>query len=958
MASQPRRVRRAASTLALALLAGLLSAGPASAATGPRVDAHLVDQLKGLADDATHRALVHFDGGSDAAHAAFVKSQGLEVGSHFESIDVILATGSSGALRGLFDASEVSYLQADRQLHYHGDTAAWATRARVAYEDAAKGPYLDGSGNPVDGRGVGVAVVDSGVYGMHPDLENRLAGNFKFVCPTVFTRAVDGYCYPVGTIARVDNVPTSDTTGGHGTHVAGIVAGDGTASDGFYRGAAPGASLYGFGAGETLFVSAALESFEFIRDNYDDPEFFPVPIKVINNSWGDSDDDPTTPSPVYEPNDAVIKLSNDLIGLGVTMVWSAGNSGGSPAHDNTSSYCKNPTPGNICVANYDDLDMGSRTAALDASSSRGLAGNQFTYPDISAPGTNIISTCAPHLPVCHIHQAAFLPNVSWAPHYAPLNGTSMASPHVAGIAALLLQARPDLTPAAVEDTLLDSALKFGGAYESDSQNLGGTTSVDRGAGLADLPAALKALSVGSSGTLPEVGSDQHIASDPEDPSLPGVNDVLSLDAREEADGVSYIVRLRNAADRVPGINNLFILDQNVDGKKFTTWIRVNSSGATPLNDPEPGVDGNADATSAAINNATNRLTFFVPFTALGDPPDLTPAHNVFLQSWFGTQVDIAPGGVSNEKLLGFPDRGGRELELFPVSGDPYTIVRDGGVRALETTTTITSAASAQYGDGATVSARVTDTNGAPAVDVPVTFNLAGVEAGSRTNDSGVAAVDLPIAATTPGTYELQASFAGVDGKYLASGATRAFDITKEAVSVSFTATSPNSGHYSDTTTLSATLTDDDGQTVPGQPISFTIAGITGEGQTDGQGVANDDLVLGIRPTSTTASAAFAGSDLYEAAQTSAGFDVLKEVTTLSLNVTGKAGKRQLTATLLDDEGIPVVGRVVTFFANGQRMGIEETVSNGQATFTPAKEFQGKNVTYTARFAGDDHFQAS
>ena len=97
-------------------------------------------------------------------------------------------------------------------------------------------------------------------------------------------------------------------------------------------------------------------------------------------------------------------------------------------------------------------------------------------------------------PVCNI---GLVDEARWAPWYGSISGTSMGSPHAAGAAALLLQARPDLTPAQVEDVLQDTAYKltFGGGYVADPQNSGGTTSFDKGAGLIDLPAALDALGV-------------------------------------------------------------------------------------------------------------------------------------------------------------------------------------------------------------------------------------------------------------------------------------------------------------------------------------------------------------------------------------------------------------------------------------------------------------------------------
>jgi hypothetical protein len=115
---------------------------------------------------------------------------------------------------------------------------------------------------------------------------------------------------------------------------------------------------------------------------------------------------------------------------------------GSPtAHD--------PTPGIIGVANYDGSGLIHREGDINPSSSEGFIDNQSTWPDVAAPGTSITSTATVGGAVTG------LPN-----GYATATGTSMATPHVAGIVALLLQAQPSLTPAQVESVLEKTAYPF------------------------------------------------------------------------------------------------------------------------------------------------------------------------------------------------------------------------------------------------------------------------------------------------------------------------------------------------------------------------------------------------------------------------------------------------------------------------------------------------------------------
>ncbi len=132
----------------------------------------------------------------------------------------------------------------------------------------------------IDGRGGSVAVVDSGVDGTHPDLAGRMAANVKVLDPgDIFDSGEPVYLEcPISC--------STDTTGGHGTHVAGIVAADGGASEGYYRGVGPGAGLVGLGVGEGPSVLYAVGAFEWILANHDK-----YGIVAVNNSWGPTSDE-------------------------------------------------------------------------------------------------------------------------------------------------------------------------------------------------------------------------------------------------------------------------------------------------------------------------------------------------------------------------------------------------------------------------------------------------------------------------------------------------------------------------------------------------------------------------------------------------------------------------------------------------------------------------------------------
>ena len=619
------------------------------------ITARLARSLDSASPSDAIAAFVSFDPASFGRRNEVLRRHGLRALSTYAAIDEVFAVGSAAGWRALRSDPAVDYLQDNHALQYFGDTSSWATRARVAQKEVSGGPYYDGQGNVVDGSGVGVAVVDSGVFGLHPDLAARMGGNYKVVCSTPgLINTQTEQCFGPVEIVEADD---TDTTGGHGTHVAGIIAGDGTASQGTFTGVAPGSTLYGFGIGEGINVLYVAEAFQYILDNYDS---FNPRIRVINNSWGD------TGGTAYDPNDVINKLVNQLVAKGTTVTFAAGNDGGTGSADETSSYSKNPTPGVVSAANYWDtknnsVETGTRNGTLGSTSSRGKAGQPATYPDVAAPGTKIYSTCVPIKPVCDLGPT-YEASAKWAPYYSPISGTSMAAPHTAGVAALLYQANPGLAPAQLEDVLQDTARKFtspeaGGAYEADPQNSGGTTSFDKGAGLVDVPAALNALGVAHEGVT---AGPVTVTADPTGDAATGAADITGLTADASATGVTYTITLADVADITPAGVSLRVT-QNVDGNPFLTSISLSSTGATI---PAAGTSNTAPATSVSVDAAAGAVTFFVPNANLGAPPANAPAHNVFASSFEGLIVDAAPGDGPVAAA---------EINARPRYGAPYTV---------------------------------------------------------------------------------------------------------------------------------------------------------------------------------------------------------------------------------------------------------------------------------------------
>lgn len=287
--------------------------------------------------------------------------------------------------------------------------------ARAAWRRplSAEMPHLDPS------RGsFSLAIVDSGIR-PHPDL------------PLTRIRAFKDFV--AGSPVPVDNC-------GHGTHVAGIVAGTGRSSNGLYAGIAPGVDIVALRvlgddcSGNTSDVIDALEWIGRHHETYR--------IKVVNLSLGHAVLESIFTDPLVQ---AVERLSRK----GVVVVTAAGNKGvnpvtGLPGYGGAGVPCN--APSSICVGALDTV--GSPEFADDrvsAASSRGPTRfDLLAKPDLVAPGVNIVSLAAPGSRLFNELEHLRVLDQRGSPQYFMLSGTSMAAPAVAAAAALLLRANEGL----------------------------------------------------------------------------------------------------------------------------------------------------------------------------------------------------------------------------------------------------------------------------------------------------------------------------------------------------------------------------------------------------------------------------------------------------------------------------------------------------------------------------------
>ena len=492
-----------AAAVALAPLPALALAATADAAA--EVQPWLQEQLASTPGDEALRVYVHGTTTADARDA--VAATGLRLVETFDKVGVAVADGLPAQVRAVAEQDGVTYVEGDLPVVPLMNTSNVATRGAEAVS-TLKGP----DDTPLDGSGVSIAIIDSGIDGTHPffreaDGSSKVVRNLKSACAFISFTETD-QCF-------VD-VPGNDSdtvsAGGHGTHVAGTAAGvpvtltDGTA----LQGAAPGAKLIGLAVGQAVSVYGGNTGLNWVLDHHAAPCGEGVdattcpPIRVTNNSYG-----PLGGSE-FDPNGVTAQLQGALLDEGVLTVWAAGNDGGDGSGETqtTNGPGNDPRGGILMVASYNDEGTGTRNGSLSSFSSRGVRDKTETYPDISAPGDMILSACRPYLAICN--SSGTLPQdgpaVTDVATFNRISGTSMAAPHIAGIVAQLLEAVPGATPTEVEHAIENGAHRFaaGGPYEDDPLNPGSQTSFDKGHGLVDVMSAYTELTGNT--TTPPTGA--------------------------------------------------------------------------------------------------------------------------------------------------------------------------------------------------------------------------------------------------------------------------------------------------------------------------------------------------------------------------------------------------------------------------------------------------------------------
>jgi serine protease AprX len=437
--------RRAVGLAAAASLAvtGAVLAVPSSARPTARIERSL------LAATGDLHAFVQFARPVTASDVAALNALGITRLHAFKHVNAVAVVAPSALLQRAAGLTGVTSVVRDNGLNLHLDKSKKAMNVPQARAPKSKG------GLGLTGKGVTVAVIDSGLDTSHPDFAGRVKGTFNFEGGWAFDAYQDGsvsneVAENMGPYAAVDEV-------GHGTHVASTIAGSGAAakqpglSGADYSGVAPEAKLVGFKVASLVqgvqydfgWEANAMAAIEYLMEHNK-----ALGVSIVHNSWGIFE----VTDPDSEP---VIQMIRAAVGAGFIFVFSAGNSG---PGKNTVGW-----PG--AMGNVITVGSTLKTGAY-AMSSFSSRGPQV---DVTAPGSDIVAARSKGAVIDLGNDTT---PVTDMPFYMAISGTSMSSPHVSGVVALMKQAYPRLTGEVAEEILARTSRDLGERGKDDDYGWG------------------------------------------------------------------------------------------------------------------------------------------------------------------------------------------------------------------------------------------------------------------------------------------------------------------------------------------------------------------------------------------------------------------------------------------------------------------------------------------------------
>jgi subtilisin family serine protease len=647
----------------------------ASALAAPSIDRRLAEQIAAAPLSLTP-VVITYDHQPAGADFTALRALGITRGVALTELPMVLtainkaqfdALRARPGIRSLY-ANRTFKLMTHSSLPFIGVSALRSDREVTARNN----------GLPISGQGIGVAYVDTGVDATHPDLQlgKNVAQNVLFPLAEVPLNLPPDFAPPVA----LEDQAFTDAEGGHGTFGAAVTAGTGQASGTFYGGVAPGAKLVGLVAGNDVGLStfAVVQAYNYALANQ-----FRYNIRVCNNSFGT-----TLADLAYDPFDPINVATREMHDRNIVVVFAAGNDGNKPNVINPFSVA----PWVVSVAASDKQGFGAPASFSSRGNDDGtgsdVAGQPADplappnlRPDLTGPGVDIVSARSKGPGVTNAAGTPYdLTTIAPAflPFYTTSSGTSFATPHVAGVVALMLEANPVLTPDEVVTILRQTATpmpyaeRVVGAGYVDAHN-----AVRRALNLAAAahPADLSA----PAGRLVDVSGDQLGST---------AHDIVAGSFGYDAAARQIVYRLTLADLSARASNDRWTISSDFGCTTVFVSAAINETGAAVFRygrittDPNTGVRnqqtlGAPDAGELAGNEITVRLALDKVNAAVGSDVTFTTSTTAqaLAQVLVGTS---ASGGL----LLAADQANGADFKVGEPPPPPAP-APDGGERFSE-----------------------------------------------------------------------------------------------------------------------------------------------------------------------------------------------------------------------------------------------------------------------------------
>jgi serine protease AprX len=439
-------------TLSALAAASLAMTLPTHALADAAIGEQLAQVLPTMTGEETVMAVITFEQMNPISvdQIRALKALGISKGVQFSAVPIMGVVANVAQIKAIAGRDDVRSVWLNRKLEYFN-----ANSREITGVDKVQGAeFIQSHGTEYTGEGVTIMVNDSGIDATHQDLffgdvvvDNVQAATHSL--DLAETGITDGFV--------IKNQPNTDLNVGHGTHCAGTIAGSGAMSDGKYKGVAPGADLVGYGSGAGLFILDAVGGYDYAINHVYDYEH---PLRIMSNSWGSSGK--------FDANGPVALASYKAYKFGVLSVFAAGNSGSGENSNNPHAQIPWGMSVGAGDTNGNLVDFSSRGLEYETGDFTMPDGKAWTYTNevtIVAPGRYMVSTRSSTNMVANGLDDDLAIAPEHIPFYTRISGTSMATPHTAGVAALMMEANPSLSIDEIKQLMKESATNMPG-YES------------------------------------------------------------------------------------------------------------------------------------------------------------------------------------------------------------------------------------------------------------------------------------------------------------------------------------------------------------------------------------------------------------------------------------------------------------------------------------------------------------